>query len=107
MSAVEKRARLFGEPYVFSLQATHLLPGRHSARLVTDINLQEGDGWGINDRLAYYLYPIDIRIHSGTGKEDVLIYFHKDKAVQFLPKDYKIIFKPSDIDLVAARKGAL
>ncbi|MBF0593929.1 MAG: hypothetical protein HQL22_03065 [Candidatus Omnitrophica bacterium] len=106
LSVSDKRVMMFGDSFFFSAYVTKLLPGPRSARLITDINLHEGDGWGVHDRLTYYLYPIDIRVENGQCQDNTLIFFHKANAIKLLPPGYKVIFRPDEANIVAVREGA-
>ncbi|MBF0595532.1 MAG: hypothetical protein HQL22_11290 [Candidatus Omnitrophica bacterium] len=104
LSASEKRFHIFASDYLFPDKVHRFFPGIYKARVITDINLCDGDGWGTRDRLAYYLYPIDI---YSTLNQDMLIYYKKDNAVNLVPTGYKVILKIDDRNLVALPKGAL
>ena len=95
----ERVHNLNGDVYLFALNCSKNLPGTHNATLITDLNYQGIDMF-YHRRLAYFLYPIDIR-EIRDGQKDCLIIYEKENAIKHVPQDYKIIYKHNDKSLLA------
>ncbi len=84
----------FQELVDFSLFCKSILPGKHTAQLITDLDFNKDfPGLFTTWVLGYFLYPIDIKnIREGEPKDCLIIFMKKD-PYQNIPVDYKVIGK--------------
>jgi len=73
----ERKAMLFGFPYVFSSFCQSTFPGNHKARFISDLDTTRGPGLAIKERLIYFMYPLDINDISDSPEECAIIYCNK------------------------------
>lgn len=86
----------YSEPFKewtdFATYCRKILPGKHQAVFITDLNLsQEIPGLFTQWALGYFLYPIDIRDLNREDAKNCLIVFEKKNPEKSIPPDYKII----------------
>ncbi|MBU2541564.1 MAG: hypothetical protein KJ593_06655 [Candidatus Omnitrophica bacterium] len=103
MSSFEKRYFLFGSVYAFAMQCRRYLPGMHVAEFDTDLKLDRDPGMTTQRRLAYFLYPIDIRVHPPHKAVDVHVFYQKDNAGAFVPEGEIIRYKLDEESLLSSR----
>ena len=101
-TTAEKYESLFGITYQYAQVTKEILPGRHSAKLVTDMDMSQDPGMFNHRQLAYFLYPIDIRGFRGEP-EDVLLVFEKENPCEAVPGDYRILTIFNSQNLLAVR----
>jgi 2'-5' RNA ligase len=101
----EKYAQFIGGGvYIFSKHCQSLLPGYHSAELISDMDFSRDPGMLTHRMLAYFLYPIDIRgIHK--KEPEVMIFFAKDNAEKNVPENFRTLFKFNEQYLIALKKN--
>ena len=58
----------------------------------------------LHRRLAYHLYPINIRNHPDGDKLDCLILFAKKNAIEHIPDDYVIRYQYDAQNILAVRR---
>jgi hypothetical protein len=99
-----KQRYWYGDSARFAEQIRGALPGEHNARLVTDLDFsRDPEDMFEHRKLAYFLYPIDIR-GVRLGERDVIMVFHKKNPQQYVPASYEIVVRQGDDSLVAVRK---
>jgi hypothetical protein len=90
--------------YAFAQFCHTILPGRHTAKLVTDLDLSRDPGMFIYRQFAYYLYPIDNR-NIRNEPVDTLIIFIKNNARKNIPDNFQIIGTFNKNNLIAIKKA--
>ena len=91
-------------PFLYAQEAHEHLPSRHYSELITDLDMTKDPGMLIHRALAYFLYPIDIRVDLESPK-DCLIVFHKKDAIKSVPEDYEILARVGEKYLLAKKKA--
>ncbi len=93
--------------HAFTQHAHQLLPGKHGARFITDLDINSDPGMCIHRVYSYYLYPFfDVKNVHGKEK-DVIVMFEKKDALKHVPKGY-VALPPFDAsNLIAVRKELL
>ena len=94
---------LFGNTYLYARDVKKLIPGKHTGELITSLDVAQDPGMFIHRALAYHLYPVDIRGIRGEAP-DCLIVFMKDRAIESVPADYRIVRIFDDQNLLAVKK---
>jgi len=84
----ERNSLIFGLPYEFALFCKERLPGPRDGAFVTDLDIDKDPGMTLHRRLAYHLYPINIRIAPG-GRADCYVIFQKHDPRAAAPKDLR------------------
>ena len=79
------------------------LPRKTSAQLVTDLDLSRDPGMITQRRLAYYLYPIDIRGIRGEPPSYILLFKKKD-AIRHIPEGFRLYKAFTNDIMIAIRK---
>lgn len=84
MTLSEKKIHFLGLPYIFSSFCKQHLPGKHSAELISDLDMTREDGRDAfaHGSLVYNLYPIDAANISGRDPDCLVIY---SKKKPFIP----------------------
>jgi len=100
---VVKKASLFSTPFIFAQECKRRLPGPRTAMLLTDFDIEKPVGMSFHRYLCYFLYPIDLRISPQYKEADTIITFNKQDAMQSIPKNFRVIYKFSDSELLAVR----
>ena len=90
--------------YEFASFCRDTLPGEHSARFLSKMDISRDPGMFLQRALAYYLYPIDIRNIRGDS-EDSLVIWGMLNPEQSVPDDFKIIGVFDTTSLLAVKKG--
>jgi len=105
-SMEDRITNIFQDVYLFARTCRKLFPKRQDAILLTDIDIRKEEGFGIYDRLSYYLYPIDIRLHNKKNLNDVtlLIAYKKNNALEILPSNFTIKYKATTNNFKAIKK---
>ncbi|VAX37503.1 hypothetical protein MNBD_UNCLBAC01-559 [hydrothermal vent metagenome] len=104
LSSQEKKKIIFGSPFEFSRLCKSVLKGRHSAKLITDIDLSSSEGMFRHRQLSYFLFPIDIRVKPQYQPIDTYVAFYKKNAAEYIPDGFKIIFERGDNFLLAVKE---
>lgn len=86
-SLEEKIAIRFKNSYQFARYCQRNFPGKHWGIPITDMDTTQSHGMLTFAAIAYYLYPIDIRIDKGHPK-DCLIIFAKDDPLTQVADGY-------------------
>jgi len=73
------------------------------AEFITDLDLQEGFGMTTHRMLAYFLYPIDIRHEKPEEQINCKVIFQKDKAMDYVGKEYKALKVFNEKNIFAVR----
>lgn len=94
----------FVSPFQYADNTNKYLTGKHHAQLITDLDMTKDPGMLIYRALAYFLYPIDIRVDLESPK-DCLIVFHKKDAIKSVPEDYEILARVGEKYLLAKKKA--
>jgi len=81
-----------------------ILPGKHSADFISDLDISRDPGMLIYSAFAYYLYPIDIRDIRREPK-DILIVLEKNDPLKSIPDDYIIIGNIDQKYFLARKSG--
>ena len=102
-SLEERMLDRYQDVYAFPLECRKILPGKHTAGFITDMDLQHDPGMYYFRALAVFFYPIDIR-HIRREDQDCLIVFRKTDAENYVPPGYKILLKYGDESLLAIKK---
>lgn len=100
----QKKIQLFGFPYAFARNCQKHLSGYHRAQFITDVDVHHPEGMTEHRRLAYFLYPINIRSYDKTLPVDSIIYFKKHDAVNLIPEGYVIRYAYDNDNVLAVRK---
>ena len=103
---MEKKYFTLEDPdsYRFAKYCQRLLPGQHSAKLITGLDTSRDPGMLIHRKLAYFLYPIDIRNIRKEPVDSLIIFAVKD-ATQLVPEDFQISGKYNESSLIAVKKS--
>lgn len=102
---VEDRCRyLYGHIYLYARACRQVLPGKHTAELVTDMDMSRDPGMFSHRALAYFLYPIDIRGIRGEPP-DCLVIFRKQDARSHVPPGYEVVLPYDGQSLLAVKKA--
>jgi len=113
----EKKVMIFGDLYEFSEFCKKLLPGRHSGRLITDMDLNNTTGAHDHIVLTYNLFPITIQYNprqrrlflkyvvgpSEPEPTNVLVVYQKKNPKKSVPKNFSIIGYFDESSLLAIR----
>jgi hypothetical protein len=91
------------DAYDFAMICRQALPGRHKAKFISGLDLQEMNSMLVHRILAYFLYPIDIR-EIFPGDNDCLIVFQEENPLIAVPKDYRVIKIYNGKNLIAVKK---
>ena len=103
----QKEALLFGDPYTFAMNCKKYLRGYHAATLITDMDIKRPREMTIHRRLAYFLWPINIREHRKGERVDCLVVFSKKDAMNSIPEDYVVQYKFDENNILAVKRGAI
>jgi len=87
----EKQELLFGLPYKFAAFCNEKYPGAHKARMMTDLDLKKASPMIYHRRLAFFLYPIDIRGVTDLAEDCIVVTF-KIFTARTLRKKPKAIY---------------
>lgn len=98
----QKSEALYGQAHFFARRVRRILPGRHVARVISDLDFNLEPHMATRGLLAYLLYPIDI---NGIiqGETDCLLFYEKVDAAQSVPEGFRILEQFNDCNLVAVR----
>jgi len=99
-----KKTGIFKTPYEFAVNAKKTVTGSRSAELITDMNINRGGGATAYHSLAYFLYPIDIKVRPAYEPVDTCIMFYKKNAVKYVPEGFYPVYRSGDMGVVAIRK---
>lgn len=100
----EKNAALrHNHIFIFAQFCRSRLPEKGAARIVTDLDLTRDPGMFYQRRLAYYLYPIDMR-NVRQEEPEIMIIFAKHNAKASVPEDFEILASLDEENLVAVKK---
>jgi hypothetical protein len=105
LSDQQAKQRLwYGDIALFAEQIRGALPGKHNAQLVTGLDFHNNSENMFEQRkLAYFLYPIDIR-DIRLGDKDVIVVLHKENPEQYVPSGYEIMVRRGDDSLAAVKR---
>lgn len=120
-TASEKKTMLFGDIYTFSQFCHKRLPGKHKARLITDINVHDTTGANTHIALAYNLFPITIQYNPrqklimpdyttddpALDPIEVLIVYQKKDPKNSVPQGFHIVGYFDKNSLLAVKKRKL
>ena len=67
-----------------------ILPGKHSAKFISDMDISREPGMFMHRAIAYYLYPIDIR-NIRQEPDDSLVIINKNNPAQSIPDNFRIL----------------
>ncbi len=101
-SLEEKIAIRFKNSYQFARYCQRNFPGKHWGIPVTDLDTAQNEGMLTFAAVAYYLYPIDIRVDQDHTK-DCLIIFAKDDPLSQVTDGY-VAMPPFDKNSLIAIK---
>jgi hypothetical protein len=100
----EERINLFFDNSYRFAQYCHLhLPGKHWGQVVTDLDITKPQEMITFFAVAYYLYPIDIRIDRHHPKDCLVIFSKKDPLVG-IPDNYQVAGNFDEHSLLAIPK---
>ena len=105
----QKLAFLHQTPYLYAKSVHSLIPhGRYRGVYISDGDIQTEPFMGEHRRLAYFLYPmVDIRNVRPDASVDCLIYYRKNNAREFVPKNFVIVGKFHSSFLIAVDQRLL
>jgi hypothetical protein len=99
-----KQQYWYGDIALFAGKVRNVLPGKHNAQLITDLDFRNDPHAMFEQRkLAYFFYPIDIR-NVRLGDKDVIVVFDKKNPEQYVSADYEIVIRQGNDSLVAVKK---
>lgn len=101
----QRIASYFKNSYAYARYCQKHVPGKHWGRVVTGTNIKEAEAMLTFFAVAYYLYPIDIRIDV-QHPPDCLVIFLKKNPLESVPADYRAFEPYDERSLIAIRKDA-
>jgi len=99
----EKTALSLGLPFYLGMFCRNKLPGKHKGEFITDLDLSQDLPMTFHRRLAYFMYPIDIRNITDRPKDCVLISFTKNPQ-EHIPKEHTGLFWFDKKNLLITKK---
>ncbi len=90
--------------YHYVEEVKNLVKGRHTATLLTDKKQDKDPYMFFHRALSYYLYPTISFRYKNNSKEDSIILFYKKNPLNYIPKEYKLIFASPDYNFIVAIK---
>lgn len=100
----EKNALKFDATFKFARFCKDKLPGKHSAAYISDYSVDEPTGLMLRYRVAYFIYPINIRIPADDPVDAYVVFQKKDPELT-VPAEYSKRFLFSPADLIAIKEG--
>ena len=93
----------FENSYNFAQYCKTYLSGKHYGEPITDSDIASTKGMLTFFGVAYYLYPIDIRIDR-TRPKDCLVIFLKKKPLDIIPDNFAAMDKYDHSSLIAIKR---
>ncbi|MBF0385403.1 MAG: hypothetical protein HQL27_05980 [Candidatus Omnitrophica bacterium] len=107
LSDDDYKLKALGLPYAFANKIRKEFPGTYTANLISDLDFSSDIFMGMHRNICYQLLPINVRSHDKQDRPDLLIYFLKKNAKDFVPDNYVIRGRYGNSSLVAVRKDLL
>lgn len=104
-SQSKKELLLFPYHYTFAQKIKKHLTKNDFIHFICDYPVTTAEGMVHRGLLAYYAYPVDIKVHHHQDlTSNALIIFERTNAEKFVPHNYKIIEHFSNKTLIAIKK---
>lgn len=91
-SVQERTAASMGLPYYLASFCRLNFPGKHKGELISDLNFSHDPAMSFHRRLAYFIYPIDIRGITNRPADCRLISF-KHNPQGFIPEKHTGMYR--------------
>lgn len=105
-SVSQRNRHIYGISYIFAKNCQKHLKGLYSGKLITNLDLENGYWKTEHRKLAYHLYPLNIR-RSKSNKPDFYLYYMKQDAQELIPEGYQIKYQHNEYFLMAVREDLL
>ncbi len=99
-SPEETKKILFGWTYSFAKDAKEKWPGYHRVELQSDLDFSLPEPMTIHRQLAYFLYPIDIRVHPKDRPTEGILFLEKKVIPENLASEDMIVFYGKNLFLI-------
>lgn len=94
---------LMGHSYQFAQNCTKHLPGQHYGQLISPLDVRRDRDLTFYTILAYYLYPIDIKVDKKHPRDCFIVFLEKNPRLK-LPEGAKVIFTYNQSSLLAIKE---
>ena len=100
-SLSKKKYDLFKWPYAISLHCRAHFPGKHRSTFITDLDVARDPAMTFHRRLAYHLYPIDIRNIRTDQPVDCYTIVCRENAESAIPEGVQNVFPYDQFSIFA------